>query len=59
MSFKPFTVNQFSKVNPELEPDINVFESISSLDTKCFTVNESKTFVNSTDSEPFIVLQLK
>ena len=33
-------------------------KSISSLDTKYFTVNETKTFVSNIDSESFTVLQL-
>ena len=49
MSFKPFTVNEHST---------NFFESISSLDTKHFTVNETKTFVSNIDSESFTVLHL-
>ena len=55
MSFKPFTVNDHSTIDPELLPE---FESISSLDTKHFTVNETKTFVSNIDSESFTVLHL-
>ena len=40
MSFNPFTVNEHSTINPELDPDTNFFESISSLETNYFTVNE-------------------
>ena len=40
MSFKPFTVNEHSTIDPELDPDTNFFESISSLDTKYFTMNK-------------------
>ena len=58
MSFKPFTVNEHSTINPELDPGTNFFESISSLDTNNFTVNETKTFVSNTDSEFFTVLHL-
>ena len=58
MSFKPFTVNEHSTIDPELDPDTNFFESISSLDTKYFTVNETKTFVSNIDSESFTVLHL-
>ena len=58
MSFNPFTVNEHSTINPELDPDTNFFESIFSLDTKCFTVNETKTFVSNIDSESFTVLHL-
>ena len=35
-SFKPFTVNEHSTIDPELDPDTNFFERISSLDTKYF-----------------------
>ena len=58
MSFKPFTVNEHSIINPELDPDNNFFESISSLDIKYFTVNEIKTFVSNIDSESFTILHL-
>ena len=58
MSFKPFTINEHSTIDPELDPDINVFESISSLDAKYFTVNETKTSVSNIDSESFTVLHL-
>ena len=58
MSFKPFTVNEHSTIDPELDPDTNFFESISSLDAKYFTVNETKTFVSNIDSESFTVFHL-
>ena len=57
--FNPFTVNEHSTTDTELDPDTNIFESISSLDTKYFTVNETKTFVSNIDSESFAVLHLK
>ena len=47
MSFKAFTVNEHSTMDPELVPDANFFESISFLDTKYVTVNETRTFVSS------------
>ena len=40
MFFKPFIVNEYSIINPELDPNTNFFEIISSLGTKYFTVNE-------------------
>ena len=60
MSFKPFTVNEHSTIDPDyrLDPDTNFFESISSLDTKYFTVNETKISVGNIDSESFTVLHL-
>ena len=58
MSFKPFTVNEHSTINPELDPDTNFFENISFLDTKYSAVNETKTFVSNIDSESFTVLHL-
>ena len=58
MSFKPFTVNEHSTIEPELNTDTNFFESTSSPDTKYFTVNETKTFVNNIDSESFTILHL-
>ena len=52
MSFKLFTVNEHSTIDPELDPDtIFLFESVSSLNTKYFTVNETETFVSNIDSE--------
>ena len=58
MSFKPFTVNEHSTINPKLDLDTNFFESIFSLDTKYFTVNETKAFVTNIDSQSFTVLCL-
>ena len=58
MSFNPFTVNENSAINPELDPDTIFFESISSFDTKYFTVNKTKTFVRNIDSESLTVLHL-
>ena len=58
LSFKPFTVNEHSTINLELDPDTNFFESISSFDTKYFIANETKTFVSNIDSEFFTVLHL-
>ena len=52
MSFKTFTVNEHSTKDPELDPDtIFFFESISSVNRKYFTVNETETFVSNIDSE--------
>ena len=58
MSFDPFKINEHSTINPELDPDTIFFESISSLDTKYSTENETKIFVSNIDSESFIVLHL-
>ena len=58
MSFKLFTVNEHSTIDPELDPGTNFFESIFSLDTKHFTVNETKIFISNIDSESFTVLHL-
>ena len=58
MCFKPFTANEHSTINPELDPVTHFFGSISSLDTRYFTVNETKTFVSNIDSESFTVLHL-
>ena len=44
MSFKAFTVNEDSTINPELDPGTSFFESISFLDRKYFTVNKTKTY---------------
>ena len=59
MFFKPFAVNEHYIINPELDPDTKLFEIISSLGTKYFTVNETKAFVSNIDSESFAVLHLK
>ena len=58
MSCKPSSVNEHCTIDPELDPDTKFFGSISSLDTKYFTVNETKTFVSNIDSEFFTVLHL-
>ena len=58
LSFNRFAVNEQSTLNAELDPDTNFFESIPSLDTKYFTVNETKTYVSNIDSESFTVLHL-
>ena len=55
MSFKPFIVNERSTINPELDPGTNFFESISSLDIKHFTMNETKTFVSNIESESILI----
>ena len=58
MSFNPFTANEHSTIDPELDRDTNFFESICCLDTKYFTENETKTFVSNIDPESFTVLHL-
>ena len=58
MSFKQFTVNEHSTMDPELDPDTNFFESISSLDTMYYAVNETKTFISNIDSESFTVFSI-
>ena len=58
MSYKPFEVDESITVNPELDPDVNFFQNISSLDTKYFSLNETKNFVNNIDSKSFSVLHL-
>ena len=47
LSYKPFSVDGTLKVNAELNPDVNFFQNISSLDTQYFNINDAKTFVNS------------
>ena len=49
MSFKQFTVNEDSAIDPELDPDTNFFESIFSLD---------KIYFRNIDSECITVLHL-
>ena len=56
MSFKPFTVNEHSATNSELDPDTNYFESVSALNTKCLTVSKIEGFISNIDSEFFPVL---
>ena len=46
LSYKPFSVDDNLTGNAELDPDVNVFQSISSLDTKYFNIDDTKTFVN-------------
>ena len=47
LSYKPFSVDGNLAVNPELDPDVNFFQSISSLDTKYFNIDDTKIFSNS------------
>ena len=42
-----FSVDGNLKVNAELNPDVNFFQNISSLDTQYFNINDAKTFVDS------------
>ena len=42
MSFKQFTVNEDSAIDPELDPDTNFFEIIFSLDTIYFSNIDSE-----------------
>ena len=58
MSYKPFAVDENVTVNPELDPDINFFQSITSLDTQYFSLDETKNLVNNVDSNSFSVPHL-
>ena len=58
MSYKPLLVDDNFTVNQELDPDVNFFQSISSLDAKYLSINETKHFVNTLDSNSFSVLHL-
>ena len=46
LSYKPFSVVGNFAVNVELDPDVNFFQSIYSLDTKYVNIDDTKTFVN-------------
>ena len=46
LSYKPFSVNSNHAVHAKLDPDVNFFQNISSLDTQYFNIDDAKTFVN-------------
>ena len=59
LSCKPFSVDGNLTVNAELDPNVTFFQSISSLDTKYFNVEDTKTFVNNNIySNSFSVLHI-
>ena len=59
LSYKPFSVDSNLTVNAELDPDVNFFQSISSLDTKYFNIDDTKAFINSNiSSTSFSVLHI-
>ena len=59
LSYKPFAVDGNLTVNAELDPDVNFFQNISSLDTQYFNIDDTKTFVNnSISSDSFSVLHI-
>ena len=59
LSYKPFSVDGNLTVNAELDPDVNFFQNISSLDTQYFNIDDAKTFVNNNiSSDSFSVLNI-
>ena len=59
LSYKPFSVDGNLTVNAELDPDVNFFQNISSLDTQYFNIDDAKTFVNNNiSSDSFSVLHI-
>ena len=50
LSYKPFSIDGNLIVNAGLDPDVNFFQSISSLDTKYFNIDYTKIFVNNNNS---------
>ena len=59
LSYKPFSVDGNLTVNAELDPDVDFFQNISSLDTECFNKDDGKTFVNKNiSSDSFSVLRI-
>ena len=46
LSFYTFLVFGDLTVNEELDPDVNFSQSISFLDTKCFDIDDTKTFAS-------------
>ena len=56
---KPFSVDGNLTVNAELDPDVNFFQNISSLDTQYFNIDDAKTYVNNNiSSDSFSVLHI-
>ena len=55
---KIFSVDGNLTVNVELDPDVNFFQSISSLDAKYFNIGDTKTFVNNVSSNSFSVVHI-
>ena len=59
LSYKPFSVNSNHTVHAKLDPDVNFFQNISSLDTQYFNIDDAKTFVNNNiSSDSFSVLHI-
>ena len=54
LSYKLFLVDGNLTANAKLDPDVNVFLNISSLDTQYFNADDTKTFVNNTISSDSI-----
>ena len=59
LSYKPFSVDGNLAVNGELDPDVDFFQNISSLDAEYFKIGNTKTFVdNNISSNSFSVLHV-
>ena len=59
LSYKPFSVDSNLTVNTVLDPDVNFFENISSLDTQYFNIVDTEAFVNNNiSSNLFSVLHV-
>ena len=59
LSYKLFAVDGDLTVNAELDPDVNFFQNISSLDTQYFNIDDAKAFVNNNiSSDSFSVLHI-
>ena len=58
LSYKPFSVDGNLTVNAELDPDVNFFQNISSVDTQYFNIDDTKTFVNNISSNSFSALHI-
>ena len=52
-SYKPFSVDGNLTVNAELNPHVNFFQNISSLDTQCFNIDDANI-----SSDSFSVLNI-
>ena len=58
-SYKPFSVDGNLTDNAELDPHVNFFQNISSLDTQYFNIEVAETFVNNNiSSDSFSVLHI-
>ena len=57
-SYKTFSVDGNLTVNAELDPHVNFFQNISSLDTQCFNIDDANISSDNISSDSFSVLHI-